>query len=189
MTGMSTTMRNILLPGFLILGLGLAPLVADAAPADASAPESSARARILGALDLPLKAQALRKAGVDEPGLKAGLKAARDKKLHAAEAADLLDDAVTAAKEHGPVGNFGAFVKERLDEGLRGKALSEAIRQEHATRGKKHEGKGPPDDKGNSFYTDISVTPHLTQAQIDTCITGNGVALKSAEMRMCRSRS
>jgi len=136
-------MRHILLSTFM-LALGIAPLTAWAAPAAQA--EVSAKARILGALNLPLKAQALRKGGTDEQEIKAGLKAARDSKLPATDAADLIEEAVTASREHGPVGNFGSFVKTQLDAGVRGKALAEAIRNEHASKGK---GKGKADHGGN----------------------------------------
>ncbi|WP_434427697.1 hypothetical protein [Nannocystis pusilla] len=148
-------MRTMILHAFAI-GLAAAPLAAHAAPA---AGEASERAedrrtpneRILGALTLPLKAQALRKAGVGEGEVKAGLKAAKAKKLAAGDAAELLDEAAKATRDHGPVDNFGAFVQTKLDAGLRGRDLAAAIREEHAARGKgkgKSEGKGPPEGKG-----------------------------------------
>jgi hypothetical protein len=142
-------MRIILLAS--ILSLALLPRAADAeAPArPEAADKNAARDRILGALELPRKAQALRKAGLDDAAVKAGLKAARDKKLHAREAADLLDAAAQAVKDHGPVDNFGAFVQSQLDGGKRGKDLAEAIRAEHLARGKGHDGKGKPDTKGH----------------------------------------
>lgn len=148
-------MRTMILHVFAI-GLAAAPLAAHAAPA---AGEASERAedrrtpneRILGALALPLKAQALRKAGVGEGEVKAGLNAAKGKKLAAGDAAELLDEAAKATRDHGPVDNFGAFVQAKLDAGLRGRDLAAAIREEHAARGKgkgKSEGKGPPEGKG-----------------------------------------
>ena len=153
-------MRSIIV-STITLCLCLAPLTATAAPAAAAgasddAKKGSAKDRILGALDLPIQAQALRKAGADEQEIKAGLKAARDKKLDARSTAELIGEVAKATKEHGPIGEFGAFVKGKLEAGLRGKELAEAIRQEHATRGKGKAGDkgkpdaagGPPDDKG-----------------------------------------
>lgn len=155
-------MRHLIV-STLALGLCLAPLAAEAAAPEAKGAEEaakgSAKDRILGALDLPIKAQALRKAGADEKEIKAGLKAAKEKKANPKDVAELLEAAATATKEHGPVDNFGAFVQSKLDAGLRGKELAEAIRAEHQARGKKgkgHEGKAPdeakqaggPDDKG-----------------------------------------
>jgi hypothetical protein len=155
-------MRHLIV-STLALGLCLAPLAAEAAAPESKgadeANKGAAKDRILGALDLPIKAQALRKAGADEKEVKAGLKAAKDKKAHPKDVAELLDAAAKATKEHGPVDNFGAFVQSKLDAGLRGKDLAEAIRAEHEARGKKgkgHEGKAPdeakqpggPDDKG-----------------------------------------
>ena len=142
-------MRTIILVSIYSVGLIVGPAsvsVAAAAPSEQAAEKgkSSVAARILGALDLPLKAQALRKAGADEKEVKAGLKAVRDSKVAAGEAAELLGAAAESARDHGPVGNFGAFVKERLGEGLRGKQLAEAIRNEHAAKGKGKPDKGGP---------------------------------------------
>ncbi|PCC75231.1 hypothetical protein SAMN02745121_04046 [Nannocystis exedens] len=154
-------MRSMILHAFAI-GLVAAPMVAHAAPAAIEASESAAdrrtpNERILGALTLPLKAQALRKAGVGEGEVKAGLKAAKDKKLPAGDAAEVLDEAAKATRDHGPVDNFGAFVQAKLDAGLRGRDLAAAIREEHAARGKgkgKSEGKGPPEGKGPEAKSD-----------------------------------
>ena len=140
-------MRTIILVSIYSVGLIVGPAsVSAAAPSEQAAEKgkSSVAARILGALELPLKAQALRKAGADEKEVKAGLKAVRDSKVAAGEAAELLGAAAESARDHGPVGNFGAFVKERLGEGLRGKQLAEAIRNEHAAKGKGKPDKGGP---------------------------------------------
>jgi len=140
----------------LAIGLGAAPLVARAAaPAseasDAAGDRRTPNERIRGALALPLKAQELRKAGAGEAEVKAGLAAAKRKKLRAEDAAVLLEEAAKATRDHGPVDNFGAFVQTKLDAGLRGRELAAAIREEHAARGKgkgKSEGKGPAEGKG-----------------------------------------
>lgn len=147
-------MRRALLLTVLALGLGT-PTLGVAAPPEKSASDDAAakhtaKDRILGAMHLPLKVQALRKAGADDAAVKAGLKAARERKLEAREAADLFAVAVTSVKEHGPVDNFGAFVQTQLDAGLRGKDLAAAIRKEHEAHGKgKPDGKGKSDGKGN----------------------------------------
>jgi len=109
------------------------------------------------AIDLPAKAQALRDAGVKPAQLEAALDAADDEGLGADEAEELLEASEKAVKDNGPDDNFGAFVKAKLDEGLRGRELAQAIKEEHARQGKGKghdkgkgppEGKGPPDDKG-----------------------------------------
>ena len=90
---------------------------------------------ILKAIQLPQTAQAARDAGVPEEDVEAVLKEAKGKKTKAGEIQEGLDEAVKSTKQHGPIENFGAFVKTKLDEGLRGRALAEAIRKEHAARG------------------------------------------------------
>ncbi|MCY1005681.1 hypothetical protein OV079_08900 [Nannocystis pusilla] len=179
-------MRTMIFHVFAI-GLAAAPLAAHAAPA---AGEASERAedrrtpneRILGALTLPLKAQALRKSGVGEGEVKAGLKAAKAKKLAAGDAAELLDEAAKATRDHGPVENFGAFVQAKLDAGLRGRDLAAAIREEHAAHGKgkgKSEGKGPPEGKGPA-EAKIDGPPHGGPAE------GKG---RASEARTTRDRT
>ncbi|MEN8148863.1 MAG: hypothetical protein ABFS86_03515, partial [Planctomycetota bacterium] len=97
------------------------------------------RAEVLAALDLPKKAKALREKGVDKEELKQALREARKKKMKAKDTKELLEAAEDSVDENGPVDNFGAFVRKKLDEGLRGKELAKAIKAEHKARGK---GKG-----------------------------------------------
>jgi hypothetical protein len=105
---------------------------------------------IAGALDLPSRARDLRNAGVAPGEVETTLKGARSRGVPAGETAEVLDETAQAVKEHGPIDNFGAFVQAQLDAGLRGKALADAIRAEHAAHGKGHgasgEGKGGEDE-------------------------------------------
>jgi hypothetical protein len=103
----------------------------------------------VAASELPAKAQALREAGVKPAEVKAALAAVREADLPADEAGDVLDESTDAVRKNGNVDNFGQFVKSKVEEGLRGKELAEAIHAEHAERGMgKGRGKGPPDGKG-----------------------------------------
>lgn len=135
-------MRNILLCLAALAGGALAQDGAD---------QASRRDDILAALELPSAAQSLRDKGVDKAQVKEAVQAAKGRKLKAREARDLMKDTGAAVDEHGPVDNFGAFVKGKLDAGLRGKDLAAAIREEHVVRGKGkgHGKKGAtgPDDK------------------------------------------
>jgi len=106
------------------------------------------RDEILAALELPKKAQALRNKGVEKAEVREALRAARGKKLKARQARDLLEGAEEAVDESGPIDNFGAFVKARLAEGLRGRELAAAIRAEHQARGKGKGKKGEPKGQG-----------------------------------------
>jgi hypothetical protein len=92
------------------------------------------------AIELPARADGLRNAGVKEDQVRQALGAARDKQLGADEAEQVLESAEKAAKEDGPVDNFGDFVQSKLDEGLRGRELAQAIREEHAKNGKGKKG-------------------------------------------------
>ena len=85
--------------------------------------------------DLPTRAQALRDAGVDADQVRQALVAARSAKLSAEDAAGLLHASIAPVEEHGPVEGFGAFVKDKLDAGLRGPELASSIQAEHAKRG------------------------------------------------------
>lgn len=96
------------------------------------------------AIDLPAKAKAVRARGVPAREVEQALKAAKQRGLGADEAADLLD-AEDEAAAGGRIDNFGDFVQQKLDEGLRGRELAQAIREEHARRGI---GGGPPEGKG-----------------------------------------
>src|SRR5688572_21405597 len=109
--------------------------------APAAAQESSgALASVLQALLLPRTIQESRTLGVPDSDIRAILDRARERRVRAADVNELFEHENRAIREHGPVDNFGAFVQRRLDEGLRGRDLAEAIRAEHAAHGK---GKGP----------------------------------------------
>jgi hypothetical protein len=88
------------------------------------------------AAQLPVSANEARSEGVPDKDVREVLNAMRDKKVRASEARDVLDEARSARREHGPVDNFGAFVQSRLDAGLRGRELAAAIRAEHRAHGK-----------------------------------------------------
>ena len=115
----------------------LIPLIVLGCVTSASGQEEAASkgGDILKAIQVPQTAQAARDAGVPQEDVEAVLKEAKGKKTKAGEIQEGLDEAVKATKEHGPIDNFGTFVKSKLDEGLRGRALAEAIRKEHAARG------------------------------------------------------
>jgi len=135
-------MRNVILCFAALVGPAFAQEDAE---------KASRRDDILAALDLPAAAQSLRDKGVDKGQVKEAVQAAKGKKLKAREARDLMKEAGAAVDEHGPVDNFGAFVKGKLDSGLRGRELAAAIKAEHVARGKGkgHGKKGPPAGKAD----------------------------------------
>jgi hypothetical protein len=90
---------------------------------------------LLKAIQLPLVAEMARRAEIDPDDVKAALTAAVAKKVPAEEMTDVLEAGVAASEVHGPIDNFGAFVQARLDEGMRGRDLADAIRREHVSHG------------------------------------------------------
>jgi hypothetical protein len=123
--------------------------VLPAAPSAAQESSSGALASVLQALLLPRTTQEARTLGVPESDIRGILEKARERRLPAAAVNELLDGENKAIREHGPIDNFGAFVQGRLDAGLRGRELAEAIRAEHVAHGKgKGHAENPSADKG-----------------------------------------
>lgn len=116
--------------------LVLAALCGPVQSAAAQQPASTVRDRVRAALELPGIVDSIRRrGGIPEEEVRVVVDEARRKNIPANETRDVLKEADNAIRDHGPVDNFGAFVKARLDAGLRGRALAQAIRQEHARRG------------------------------------------------------
>lgn len=102
---------------------------------------------------LPRAAEILREQGVPEEEVREVVTGAREQGVPPAEATDVLEETAQAVEENGPVENFGAFVQARLQDGLRGRELAQAIRAEHAARGigrgARLDGRrGPPEGRG-----------------------------------------
>jgi hypothetical protein len=102
---------------------------------------------VLSILTLPDAAQEAREAGVAEEDVQIILQEADRRALPPAETEFILQEGSRAARENGPVDNFGAFVQSRLDEGLRGRDLAAAIQEEHRLRGK-----GQPPEKAGKGH-------------------------------------
>lgn len=118
-----------------LLVASLAPLSTNAQqPAAADAQAAVARAR--AALEIPRIVDSVRKRGVPEGDIASVMGDVMRRGVPANETRDVLAAADASIKAYGPVDNFGAFVQGRLAAGLRGRALSQAIRDEHARRGK-----------------------------------------------------
>jgi len=90
---------------------------------------------ILWALRLPALVTEAREVGVGETVVKGVLDGLRGQGLSADEAAMVVSEEVDAVNAGEPKDNFGAFVHQQLDAGLRGRALAQAIRAEHQARG------------------------------------------------------
>jgi hypothetical protein len=158
----------------LVLAIAL-----TAAPATATAQESSGGtlASVLQALRLPRMTQEARTLGVPESDIRAILVRARERRVGAAEVTELFEHENRAIREHGPVDNFGAFVQRRLDEGLRGRDLAEAIRAEHAAHGKgKGHGGTPEAAKGKGHAETPAAAKGKGQPETPAADKGKGQA-------------
>jgi hypothetical protein len=98
----------------------------------AGPPAGEALARLRAAGELPRLSERLRKAGVAEADVSGALDATRA--TGAEDSAAVLEGAARAAEEGAPIDNLGAFVKARHAEGLRGRALADAIHAEKERR-------------------------------------------------------
>ncbi len=106
---------------------------------------------ILKIIGLPGVAEQARDAGLPEEDIRTIFDEAEKRKLPPAETEILLRESGTAVAESGPVDNFGAFVQSKLDEGLRGRELADAIHAEHRLHGKGHaKGHGKRDGHGQN---------------------------------------
>jgi hypothetical protein len=92
------------------------------------------------AIELPAAAQRLREMGVPAAEVTLAVRTARDHGLSAGEATEVMEEGTRGEK----LDNFGKFVGEQLDKGLRGRELAQAIHEEQARRGKGPGGEGPP---------------------------------------------
>ena len=138
-----------LLPLLLVFGLAQAQ---DAEQAEQKLEEQAKTAQeavdvdhLLGVMRLPDEAREAREAGIPEKEVRQVVEEARKRGLSPEETGDILKEGGKATKENGQVEGFGEFVRERLNKGMRGKELSDAIHAEHKLRGK---GKGQDKGKG-----------------------------------------
>jgi hypothetical protein len=105
--------------------------------------------RILNAAQLPVAAADAREEGVTNILLSDILEMIRRRGLPAEDARWVLEEEVRVVRSGGPKENFGAFVQTQLDAGLRGRALADAIHEEHRRRGM-----GRPDDRRDDARPD-----------------------------------
>jgi hypothetical protein len=99
--------------------------------------------KVLAAAQLPVASAEAREEGVPNISISEFLDRVRQNRVPAEDAWRIMDEEVRVVKAGGPRENFGAFVQTQLDAGLRGRALADAIHEEHRRRGM-----GRPDDRG-----------------------------------------
>lgn len=87
-------------------------------------------------LGLPKRTDEARQAGVPDSTLRSVLDIFREKGTAPETVEEILIVETDVVREGGPRDNFGAYVQSQLQQGLRGRALSDAIRAEHARQGR-----------------------------------------------------
>lgn len=92
------------------------------------------RMRLQRALELPAQAHAARERGTPNEEVSEALDALEEENVGADESAELLRVDGEAAAEHGAHQRLGDFVEAQLEQGVRGRELAEAIRNERAQR-------------------------------------------------------
>lgn len=110
-------------------------ILASGASASAQGTDRSLLESVLEAILLPAATQDARTLGVPEADVRSIFTTARERRLPPRTIREIFVESNNAIREHGPIDNFGAFVQQKLDQGLRGRDLGEAIRAEHAKRG------------------------------------------------------
>ncbi|MFW5879021.1 MAG: hypothetical protein ACOCVR_04300 [Myxococcota bacterium] len=115
--------------------LGTALFVVVTFPSAALAGETADRAAgWIEAMELPVAAHRLREAGVSNEEMKIALTALRENRGVGGERASILSVRLLKAelevvRERGAMRGFGAFVRERIEAGLRGQELARAVRE------------------------------------------------------------
>ncbi len=134
--------------------IALTALALAGAPAPA-AQDTTQWDRIRIAMNLPVRTTEAREWGVPEERVKSTIWDIRRGGVSAEDASRIFDEEVRVVREGGSKDNFGAFVKSRVEAGLRGRDLADAIHAEHARRGMgkpdaagKRDGAGKPDAAG-----------------------------------------
>jgi hypothetical protein len=110
------------------------------------------RERILRTILLPGTAEEAAESGVPEEDVEEVLKTAQEEGISPADTQVVMEGGADAARD-GDYKNFGKFVNAKLEEGLRGRELAEAIHAEKAARGKggkgHGKGRGKPHSRGH----------------------------------------
>lgn len=145
--------RGIRKAGIILASAALAWAVRPL-PAQEVARDTAQDTGVLQAIQLPAVAETLRERGLPIEAIEAAIGAARERDVPPGEMSDIFAETARTIQETGPIENFGAFVQTRLDAGLRGRELAEAIRAEHQRRGigpgnrLESRGQGPPGERG-----------------------------------------
>jgi hypothetical protein len=131
---------------FVLAGVCALVFVPVMAPGEVRADDVGAAvdvAELRAALELPRRAHALRQVGVAEAELGEALRVLRERapqgagearRSRAARAEEVLRAEEETAREHGRMRGLGEFVRDQVEDGARGQALAEAIREHRERR-------------------------------------------------------
>ena len=119
----------------MTLRLGLLFTAALFLAPPAAAQDADSVPPIVRAVHLPVLVTDARRAGVADAQVRGLLDTLRRRRIPAADAEPVVREEVEAVHAGAPKDNFGAFVHQQLEAGLRGRALADAIHAEHQARG------------------------------------------------------
>jgi hypothetical protein len=94
------------------------------------------RERAMAILGIPTRADEIRREGVPDSSVQRILDILIERDTPPETVEEILTVERDVLREGGPRDNFGAFVQAQLAQGLRGRALADAIRAEHARQGR-----------------------------------------------------
>ena len=106
-----------------------------AAPPALAAQDGALLDKVRTAMNLPVRTAEARDAGVPDERVKSTVWDIFRSGVPAEDATRIFDEEVRIVREGGSKDNFGAFVRSRVEAGLRGRELADAIHAEHARRG------------------------------------------------------
>lgn len=109
--------------------------LALAAPPALAAQDGALLDKVRTAMNLPVRTAEARDAGVPDERVRSTVWDIFRSGVPAEDATRIFDEEVRIVREGGSKDNFGAFVRSRVEAGLRGRELAEAIHAEHARRG------------------------------------------------------
>lgn len=123
--------------------------IALAAPPTLAAQDGSLLDRIRTTMNLPVRTAEARDAGVPDERVRGTVWDIFRSGVPAEDATRIFDEEVRIVREGGSKDNFGAFVRSRVEAGVRGRELAEQIHREHERRRM-----GKPDDAGKGRDAD-----------------------------------
>jgi hypothetical protein len=123
---------------------------AAATEQDPAARRDRVSERVRRASRLPRTTEQAREAGVPEERVRETIRVVRERGIPADEAQEIIEVETEEVRQGGNPDNFGSFVQQAKESGLRGRELAEAIHAEQIARGMKKPKTGSDTDRGHS---------------------------------------